>query len=292
MSYAYYRAQTIRDASVLLAQNAQSLVIAGGTDLMLDLRAGKKSCQALVDITGIAECGDISLKDGCLRLGACCTFGRLEKDPLVRRYAAALAQASSQVGSPQIRSVATLGGNVVNALPAADAAVALVSLAAEAEIVGQNGVRRTAVAECYQGIGKSTVDAGREFISAFYIPIWESERFGSAYQRFALRESLALPVAAASVSVLLADGAVGDCRLVLAPAGSSPWRAAEAENFLRGNALTEASAAAAPFRDSPVRCSAKYKRMLAETLARDALLETAKGIAQREEERLWKSHSR
>lgn len=279
MDYEYCMARTLEEAAALL-RDKHGRVIAGGTDLVLDLRKGSKSCQALVDISEIPDCKGIGLEGNWLRIGACCTFAELESDPAVLLHARALACASSCVGSPQIRNVATVGGNVVNAMPAADAAVALVALGAEAEIVGAGGRRRVPVEDCYEGIGKSAVNAAEELICAFYIPV-SREGNKNAYRRFALRESLALPVAAAAVSLTLRDNCVEESRVVLAPAGKSPWRAAAAEEFLRGKPMSAElaekaaglAAEAAPFRDSPVRCSAAYKRMLAQTLLRDAMLE-------------------
>ena len=286
MGYAYFMARTV-DQAVALLHEQQGRVIAGGTDLVLDLRNGKKTCRAVVDITDIPECGQISLENDFLRIGACCTFAQLEASPLVQRYATALAQASSFVGSPQIRNVATIGGNVVNAMPAADGAVALVGLNAQAEIAGTDGLRLCRVEDCYRGIGQSTVDAGREFICAFRVPLRADGTWRSAYKRFALRQSLALPVVAAAAGIGFQEKRIVSCRLALAPAGTAPWRAEEAETYLKDRTISRETATvaaglaaqAAPFRDSPVRCSAAYKRMLAETMACDALLDAAGNLA-------------
>lgn len=286
MGYAYFMVRTVNQAVALLHEQ-QGRIIAGGTDLVLDLRSGKKTCQAVVDITDIPECGQISLENDFLRIGACCTFAQLEASPLVQRYATALAQASSFVGSPQIRNVATIGGNVVNAMPAADGAVALVGLNAQAEIAGADGLRLCRVEDCYRGIGQSTVDAGREFICAFRVPLGTEGTWRSAYKRFALRQSLALPVVAAAAGIGLQEKRIVSCRLALAPAGTAPWRAEEAETYLKDRTISRETATvaaglaaqAAPFRDSPVRCSAAYKRMLAETMVCDALLDAAGNLA-------------
>ena len=141
--------------------------------------------------------------------------------------------------------------------------------------------------DCYRGIGQSTVDAGREFICAFRVPLGTEGTWRSAYKRFALRQSLALPVVAAAAGIGLQEKRIVSCRLALAPAGTAPWRAEEAETYLKDRTISRETATvaaglaaqAAPFRDSPARCSAAYKRMLAETMVCDALLDAAENLA-------------
>ena len=276
----YCMARTI-DEAVTLLKGSESRIIAGGTDLILDLRNGKKICRSVVDISEISECRQISYENGALKIGACCTFAQMESNPLVLRYATALAQAAAQVGSPQIRNIATVGGNVVNAMPAADAAVALAGLDARVEIIGRQGKRFCNIAECYCGIGKSAVDASSELISAFYLPVKEDGSIKSVYKRFALRTSLALPVVAVSASVEMEALRIKSCHIVVAPAGNAPWQAEEAMAHLSGKMASELvirqaagiAAKDAPFRDSPVRCSATYKHELARVLVTDALQE-------------------
>ena len=286
MRFAYYVAENLDDAIRLLQQD-RCRVIAGGTDLMIDLRQGSKQCEAVVDVTNIPETKSLFVQDNFLRVGACRTFTQLETDPLVLKYAKALAVASSFVGSPQIRNVATPGGNVANAMPAADAAVALFGLQASAEICGINGHRVVPIEECYIGIGKSVIDSEREFIVSFLIPVAEKGFVRkSAYKRFALRESLALPVVAVSVGIQVNAHRIVQSNIVLAPAGIAPWHAVQAERSLQGRILDEAcileTAATAvqtvPFRDSPVRCTAQYKKMIANTLIQEALMEVADSI--------------
>lgn len=279
MHQEYCTARSVEEAVTLLGQK-NGCVIAGGTDLMLDLRKGKKQSSVLVDITGIPEVNGVSMEKERIRIGACCTFAQLEKDPIVIRWLPALAAGASRVGSPQIRNVATVGGNVVNAMPAADTAVALVGLGAQVEVAGPEGIRTIPVEECYERIGKSRIDPEKELITAFFIPLEQGKILRNGYMRFSLRESLSLPVVVAAVSLVQSQGVVERGRIVLAPAGVAPWHAEAAELLLREAVLTpqladEAAylaAEAAPFRDSPVRCSAAYKRLVARTMLHDLLL--------------------
>ena len=282
MQQEYIAVRAVSEA-VRLLKEKNGRVIAGGTDLMLDLRKGKKRSDVLIDITGIPELSEVTLQPGGIRVGACCTFAQLGKDPLVTRYLPALAAGASRVGSPQIRNIATVGGNVVNAMPAADAAVALVALGAQVEVAGIDGCRTLPIEACYERIGHSAVDPEKEMITAFFIPVAKDGVFRNGYRRFSLRHSLSLPVVVAAVSGVIQGGAAENMRVVLAPAGASPWRAQSAENLLTGQIITPALAAeaaalaaqAAPFRDSPVRCSAAYKRLVAQTMVEELLLDMA-----------------
>ena len=286
MGYAYFAARTV-DEAVTLLHEQQGRVIAGGTDLVLDLRSGKKKCQAVVDITDIPECGRISLENDFLRIGACCTFAQLESSPLVQRYATALAQASSFVGSPQIRNVATIGGNVVNAMPAADGAVALVGLNVQAEIAGPDGLRLCRVEDCVPGNWTIHRRCGAGIHLCISCPSEGRRDLAERYKRFALRQSLALPVVAAAAGIGFQENGSYPAGWPWPRRGPAAWRAegsrdvSERPDDLPGNGDRRrgSCAQAAPFRDSPVRCSAAYKRMLAETMACDALLDAAGNLA-------------
>lgn len=284
MQQEYIVARTVTEAVHLLNEK-NGRVIAGGTDLMLDLRKGKKHSEVLIDITEISELAEVTAEGNRIRVGACCTFSQLEKDPVVMRYLPALAAGASRVGSPQIRNIATVGGNVVNAMPAADTAVALVGLGAQVEVAGICGCRTLPIEACYKRIGQSTVNPEKEVVTAFYIPIARDGTFYNGYRRFSLRESLSLPVVVTAVSGLLHGRSAENVRVVLAPAGAAPWHAEAAEKLLNGQIITpdlaeraaKLAAEAAPFRDSPVRCSAAYKRLVAQTMVEELLLEMAEG---------------
>ena len=267
------------EEAIKVLQNDAARVIAGGTDLMIAMKEGETEYNTLVDITQIPQLRKIYISDNKLIIGASATFYDIEVNGLICQHVPSLSQAAAQVGSPQIRNVATLGGNIVNAMPAADGATALFALSAEIEIMGTNGTKIMPIADCYKGIGQSAINSEQEVVTAIVIPL---DKVGkNIYKRFALRKSLALPVVAAAAALKVENHKNKNARMVLSPAGKMPWIAQEMTKELQGMPLEKRilldaaskAAATAPFRDSPVRCSAAYKRQLAGTLLRDAVMD-------------------
>lgn len=274
----YISAKSVDEAMAVL-QNGGARIIAGGTDLMIALEEGEKDYNTIVDVTTIPQLREIHRAGDTLIIGPCATFQEIETNAQIRQLIPALSQAASQVGSPQTRNVATLGGNIVNAMPAADGATALFALSAHVQVAGPNGVRSMPIESCYKGIGKSAIDPEKEIVTGIIIPLNEVGK--SVYKRFALRKSLALPVVAAAAALKVENHIIVQARLVLSPAGIMPWVAKEAEAHLQGAKIDKSlllsvaadAAAAAPFRDSPVRCSAAYKHELAHALLGEAMME-------------------
>ncbi len=137
---------TLAEAVELLARyDGKARIIAGGTDLVLGLEKSGSSPEALVDITRLAELSTLERRGGEIYLGAAVTHAACAASPLIRENARCLAEACSSVGSPQIRQVGTVVGNLVNAQPAADAAVALVALGAVVDVLSAKGIRQEKV---------------------------------------------------------------------------------------------------------------------------------------------------
>ena len=253
-------------------------VIAGGTDLVLQLRRGERQAGCLVDVSRIEALRGISETDGVITIGAATTHAEVAASPLIRERAAVLAQAAAEVGSAQVRSVGTLGGNVVNAQPAADTALALLALDAEAEIVGVDSARWVALAELYEGPGLSRVDSTAELVRAFRFRL-PAGRAGSAYRRLGKCKSIALPVLCAAAVVRLDRDKFASAAIALGPVAPRPFRAAGAEAWLVGqpataeiiaHAATLAQEEAHP-RDSLLRCSRAYREAMVAVLVKDTL---------------------
>jgi len=133
--------------------------IAGGTDLLLDMRQGRhETAQTLIDLTGIPEMKLIEERGNFFYIGACVPINRIVDNSLTEKHAEALVEACDLIAGPQVRNTATLGGNVAHALPAADGTIALVALDAEAEIANSNGLYRLPVNKLFLGPGKSAID--------------------------------------------------------------------------------------------------------------------------------------
>ncbi|MGB5934040.1 MAG: FAD binding domain-containing protein, partial [Anaerolineae bacterium] len=141
---------------MLEAHGGEARIIAGGTDLVLQSQRGQCPAKVMVDITRIPGLDHIEERDAVIYIGAQVTHGGVAASPLIRSRAGVLVEACGSVGGPQIRNVGTLVGNVVNALPAADGAIALFALDAEVEVAERAGRRWTPIATLYAGVGLCT----------------------------------------------------------------------------------------------------------------------------------------
>lgn len=275
----YLFPESISEAVHLLKTNhGNARIIGGGTDLILDLQRGKYQTKYLVDISRIQELKQISEENGKIVLGAAVTHNQAAESELVQSGAAALALASAAVGSYQIRNLSTVAGNVVNAQPAADSAVALVALAGQAKIIDTDGVSTVPVESLYAGVGKSTVDSTTCLITTILVEKAKPGE-GSGFSRLAQRKALALPMLNVAAMVSIQNGQLALVRIAMAPVGVGPVRAAHAEAFLKGQVpshivLQKAGQLAlenANPRDSLVRGSRDYRLKVLPILVRKAL---------------------
>jgi carbon-monoxide dehydrogenase medium subunit len=258
---------TVSEAVTVLSTNrGKARIIAGGTDLILELQDGKNTCDVLVDLTQIAELKNITEENGFIRIGASVTHGQAAKSELVRRHAPALAQACRKVGSLQIRNMGTIIGNVVTGNPAADAAVALACLDTTAEVTTLDGMQTMPLEDMYAGVCLSCIDSCCQVVTHVRFPVKQPGQ-GSAYLRMEQRQSLALPMLAVSAMVAL-DGDTFDwARLIIAPVGAGPQHAVDAEQFLKGAPVSAATMQEAGqlarnqamFRSSAIRGSKEYR---------------------------------
>jgi CO/xanthine dehydrogenase FAD-binding subunit len=282
----YLRPQTLSAARQALRSAPQpALPIAGGTDLLLDLRQGRHApVQTLVDLTAVAEMTVIEQRSQHLFIGAAVPVSRIHSDPLVARHAQALTEASALIAGPQVRNVATLGGNVAHALPAADGTIALLALDSQVEITAISGESRLVqLSQLFLGPGKSAIKQGEELIVGFDIPINtekpEALQTSSCFKRIMRPQGVALPILNCAIWLAREGDCIYDIRIAVGPGGPIPFRVTEAEATLRGQALTdkaieralEALLDQAQFRTSPRRASADYRRHLVGGLFKDVL---------------------
>jgi len=252
-------------------------VLAGGTDLIAQLKVGMVKVATVVDLSGVPELrvleGDAQRG---FRIGAAATARTLERDARLRAALPSLSESGALVGSIQIRNLATLGGNVCNAAPSADMAPPLIALDAEAVIVGPNGRRKVAMASFFEGVRK-TVLAPEELLLEFAVPP-TGPRSGGAYLRHTPRRELDIAVVGVAAQIALTDGVCRKVRIALAAVAPTPVRATAAEQALEGQPLTPqaitraadlAVEAARPISDQ--RGSAEFRRHLVRVLTRRSL---------------------
>jgi len=237
---AYERPKNISEAlTVLEESDGRGRVIAGGTDLILQLRHHALRADLLVDITGIEELRHIREKDGWIHIGAGVTHAEVARNPLVRKEAKALADGCAQVGSPQIRNIATLVGNVISARPAGDGAIPLAALEAEVKVASKTGEHWVPLEETYRGIGHSSIDAFREVATEVRFKKL-GEQGQTRFFRLSRRKALALPVLNGAVAILLNPGMtqVQEARIALGPVAEKPFRPRSAETYLQSKEIS------------------------------------------------------
>jgi carbon-monoxide dehydrogenase medium subunit len=257
---------------------------------LLDLEQGRHApVHTLLDVTSIAEMTALELRDDQLFVGGAVPVNRIVLDPLVRAHAQALAEACNLIAGPQVRNVATLGGNVAHALPAADGTIALLALNAQAEIascapaVVPGGVNTHLVPfkDLFLGPGKSALKHGEELLVGFYLPLAKDGQ-ASCFKRIMRPQGVALPIINLAIWLERTNDVIGQIRIAVGPGGPTPWSGSEAEKSLIGkplsgetlNAAVEALLAQVGFRSSARRASSDYRRHIVVGLFKD-VLETA-----------------
>ena len=262
---------------ILAKRGPDTKVVAGGTDLLPQLKNGVLKPGWVVDLSAVAELRAISdAPGGGLRIGASVTARELELDARVRSRFPALAESAAMVGSVQVRNLATLGGNLCNAAPSADMAPPLLALDAEAVIAGPSGKRRVSMASFFLGV-RRTVLAPGELLLEIVVPA-PGAHSGGNYLRHTPRRELDIAVVGVASQVTLTGGKCTTARIALAAVAPVPLRATDAEQALVGQPLTPqqieraaelASRAARPIDDH--RGSIEFRNHLVRVLTRRTL---------------------
>jgi len=286
---------SIEEAVACLAdRDGQACVIAGGTDVLPDLREGRIRAPCLVDVTRIPALQRIEVDDSMVTVGAAVTFGALREHAFLREHVHALVEAAGSVGAAAIQNAATWVGNIVQAMPAADGAIVALALNAEAEIVAADGARWEPVEALFEGPGCSAVDSRREIVTQLRFPRPRGAN-GTAWRRVGRRAALVLPILNCAVRVDLEqvqrtveehhtglgtdESRITDVTIALGPVAPRPYRARQAEAFLRGRAprpevlerAGEIARGEANPRTSVMRASREYRLGILPTLVSEAL---------------------
>lgn len=233
----YLRPSTLQEALRLLDElGSQAAILAGGTDLLVEARQGKLQACSLVDISGIGELKAVELTGREVHLGAGVTFSEIISSRLLREHAPALVQAASSVGSPQVRNVATVGGNVVHCSPCADSVPALLVHEARAVLRSSKGFREVPLESFLLGPYRSAIGSGEmltEFVLESHSGLWAS------FQKVARRRELAIARLSLAVVAQAVDGVFALLRIALGSATPAPKRMVRVEEFLLGKPITE-----------------------------------------------------
>jgi len=276
----HLEAKTIEEACSLLAKyKGKARVIAGGTDLLVSMKGREISPQYIINIKAIPNLDGInySRKDG-LVIGAMTTLAAIESSPIIGERFPILSSAAHQTGSPHIRNIGTIGGNLCNAAPSADMPPSLIGLEAKAKIKGLTGERAVTVEQFFLGPGVSALKAG-EILTEVQVPNPPPHTRG-VYLKLPARTAIDIAVVGVAVVVTLDTKGVNiaDAKIVLGAVASTPIRARQAEDIIKGKALDDeliqkaAQAAADEAKPiSDVRGSASYRKEMVKVLTNRAL---------------------
>ncbi len=278
MRFNYLEPATIEEAVSLLSKyDGKAKAMAGGTDLLVQIRSKAIKPEYVVDIGCIPGLDYINYdeKQG-LRIGALTTIRAIEKSAKLRQIYPAISQAAGLLGSVAIRNVATIGGNLCNAAPSADTAPALIGLSAKATIVGPGGERVVPLEDFFTGPGGTVFKTG-ELLVEIQVPVPPPDTKGVYLKHSRTAVDLAV-VGVAVIMVLEPGGVCKDIKIVLGAVAPTPLRAKKAEGVLRGgkieSALIEEAAQVAAGEAQPisdVRASAEYRREIVKVLTRRAI---------------------
>ncbi|MFC2064752.1 FAD binding domain-containing protein [Chloroflexota bacterium] len=271
----YYRPTSIDQAFEMMnASSGPASLLAGGTDLLLDIRQGRIPVpHTLVDITSIPELGALELKRDRLFIGAAVPLSKVAESQLVWNNAHVLQEACRLIGGPQVRNVATLGGNVAHALPAADGTIAMMCLDTMVVVASQGDQREIPLHELFIGPGRSTLQEGHEMIVGFSIPL-KKPRQASAYMRVMNPQGIALPILNISIWLEREGDILSDIRIAIGPSQDFPSKHSDLDEQLLGKKVdtsiikgfSRLISEQIPFRTSKHRASADYRHHLVETL--------------------------
>ena len=278
-SFDYQKVYSLEEAlDAASASKGASAFLAGGTDLLVQIKEGKKQPRCVIDVKGVHEMAGLTLSGDELSIGALTCIRTLETSLSVSEKAPLLAQAAAKLGSMQIRHRATIGGNLCNASPSADTASALLALDAQVEIYGKTGTRVIDLDKFFLGPGATVLGDG-EILTRLKIPLTRKRR-GSVYYKLSTRK--AMDLAFVGVAVLLElDGGdrISKARIALAAVDPTPIRVPSVEKQLEGRMLSfdaareSAELAARSCKPiSDLRASAEYRREMVRELCQQGLL--------------------
>lgn len=275
--FEYFAPKTMEEACSLLAKyKGEARVLAGGTDLLVQMKNREVTPRYLINIKNIPDLDYIRYddKEG-LRIGALTPIEALKTSTLIRRRFSILSQAAAVLGTVQIRNRGTIAGNLCNASPAAETAPALITLAAKARIAGVAGERAVALEDFFVGPGQTVLQAG-EILTEIQVPNLPP-RSGGAYLKHSIKR-MDIAIVGVGVVITLNGEVCNDIKIALGAVASTPIRAKKAEEIIRGQGLDselmERAAQIASEESRPIddiHSYAQYRKQMVKVLAKEAM---------------------
>ncbi|MFL7812376.1 MAG: FAD binding domain-containing protein [Anaerolineales bacterium] len=275
----YLQAGSLDEALELLSGKENSALVAGGTDLLLELRQGRHPfVERLVDVSQIAGIRSIVKEGDWIKIGAGVTHKQIISSELLREHAHCVVEGCGLIGGPQVRNVATIGGNVAHALPAGDGTVSLLALDTQVELVTDQGSSWQPLIGIFDGPGKVNFNRGKTILAGFRFAA-KADGEGSAFQRVMRPQGVAIAILNMAGWVKLVNGKISQARIACGPAGPKPFRAFQTENYLAGKEwnndsfeeAVEIIAGEVSLRTSAHRATKEYRHYLLPVLLRMVL---------------------
>lgn len=279
---ALYEAASVEDAVRLLTEHPEARIIAGGSDVLVQIREGRLAGAELISIQGIDALRGVRLEaDGSIRIGSLTSFSHITKHPIIREKINVLGEAVDMIGGPQIRNIGTIGGNTCNGVTSADSASTLFAWDAVIELAGPEGRRLVPIQDFYLRAGVVDLRPG-ELQTGILIPKKSYEGYQGHYIKYAMREAMDIATLGCSVNVKLSPDkqTIEDARIAYGVAGPIPTRAPHAEAMIANRPVSEGALkqfAQAVLTDlnprDSWRASKAFRQHIAVVLAQRALAE-------------------
>jgi len=239
---ALYEAESVENAVALRLEHPEAQIIAGGSDVLVQMREGKRAGKELISIYGLDELRGVSIdEDENIRIGSLSSFSHITRDPIIQKYINVLGEAVDMVGGPQIRNIGTIGGNTCNGVTSADSSSTLHAWDAIVELTGKNGVRRLPIKDFYIKAGQVDIRVeDGEIQTAILIPKASYENCYGYYIKYAMRNAMDIATLGCSVNVRLSPDkqTIERARIAYGVAGPVPMRAPSAEAVVNGQPVT------------------------------------------------------
>jgi xanthine dehydrogenase FAD-binding subunit len=234
----YSRAGSIQEAIQLLEQNPEAHLIAGGTDVLVKLHKGKGQFHHLIDIHDIAELNFISQNDdGDLVIGPLTCFTHVAESALIRKHIPVLSEAILTIGGPQVRNMATIGGNLCNGVPSADSATPLIALNAVVTIEGRDGPRQTLLEDFFRGPSQVALEH-HEIMTAITVTRANYDGYYGHFYKYAMRGAMDIATIGCSAVCKVENDTLADLRLAYGVAAPVPIRCKDTEDKIRGRKVS------------------------------------------------------
>jgi len=233
----YFRPKSINEALVILKKSPDAAAIAGGTDLLVEIKNGIRSHTDLVSLIDVKELKLLDEDENNILIGAAITHNELISSPVINKYLPALSEAASKIGSDQIRNMGTVGGNICTAAACCDTAPILMAMNASIEIAGTDQVKTIPLKDFFV-FNKRTILAKGELVTKIIVPKAASGT-GAYYEKFGLREAVSISVVSVAVMVKLKNNLIENANVVIGAVAPTPKISSKCTELLIGKSVSE-----------------------------------------------------